>query len=348
MATDWKTYLTTQGAVYKEERLTGFAKTPQALDENSVSVLSGHSFVKIDGTDRQKFLQGQISTHMLQLAAHQYSTGVACSPKGRMYTSFKIMDNGEDYLLTMNSGLTETTLDTLKKYAVFFKVNLTSQPEHVVLGLSGANIDTLLTNIFPDSSLPGQNEVIKVSGNGYLIKVPGIRTRYELWLHQDDLPLLWPELTKELTPATEDFWALLNIESVIPELCQETIDKYIPQHLNQPSLGGVSFRKGCYTGQEIVTRMQNLGQQKSRCYWLSLESVEEPDINTRLYNSDGKPVGEVIQRARNVENDNIELLAVIRIEAAEANDVFMDTEKSHQLQVHKIPYAIDPKAELQK
>ncbi|WP_419536032.1 YgfZ/GcvT domain-containing protein [Endozoicomonas sp.] len=348
MATDWKTYLKTQGAVYEEELLTGFSKVPHALGENAVSVLSGQNFIKVDGTDRQKFLQGQISTHMVQLAAHHFSTGVACSPKGRMYTNFKIMDNGEDYLLCMNSDLIETTMETLKKYAVFFKVNLTNQPDYVALGLSGANTNTILTNIFPDSSLPEQNEVINVSSSSYLMKAQGNRPRYELWLHQDDLPLLWPELTKELTPATEDFWELLNIESVIPELRQETIDKYIPQHLNQPSLGGVSFRKGCYTGQEIVTRMQNLGQQKSRCYWLTLDNAEEPDINTRLYNSASKPVGEVIQRVRNIENNNFELLAVIRIEAAEANDVFLDAEQSHQLEVHEIPYVIDPKAELQK
>ena len=120
MATDWKTYLKTQGAVYEEELLTGFSKVPRGLGENAVSVLSGQSFIKVDGTDRQKFLQGQISTHMVQLAAHHFSTGVACSPKGRMYTNFKIVNNGENYLLCMNSGLAETTIETLKKYAVFF------------------------------------------------------------------------------------------------------------------------------------------------------------------------------------------------------------------------------------
>lgn len=353
MATDWKTYLITQGAVYEGEQLKGFSKTPPKLSTNTVSVLSNHNLTSVDGTDRQKFLQGQISTHMMQLGALHHSTGVACSPKGRMYTNFRIMNNGERYLLTMNSGLTETTIETLKKYAVFFKVDLTPQPEYVVLGLSGENIDTILANVFPDSSLPQQNEVIEVPSSGYLIKVPGIRARYELWLHQNDLPQWWPELTKELTPATEDFWQLLSIESVIPELREETIDKYIPQHLNQPSLGGVSFRKGCYTGQEIVTRMQNLGQQKSRCYWLSLESplenpVAPPDINTRLYNGDGKPVGEVIQSASNIESNEIELLAVIRIDTAEANDVYLTPVKSHQLKVHDLPYAIDPKAELQK
>lgn len=349
MTTDWKTYLKAQGTVYQEEPLTGFYKIPRTMGENTVTVISSRRLIRIDGTDRQGFLQGQISTHMLQLAYHQHSSGVACSPKGRMYTNFRIMNDGEEgYLLAMNSGLTETTLKTLKKYAVFFKVTLSLQPEYLTLGLSGDKITSILTNIFPNLSLPKQNEVIKISSNGYLIKVPGIRIRYEIWLHQDDLPLLWPKLTKALIPATDDFWELLNIESVIPGLRKETIDKYLPQHLNQPSLGGVSFRKGCYTGQEIVMRMQNLGQQKSRCYRLTLNDAEEPDINTRLYNSDSKPIGEVIQRVRNIETGNVELLAVIRIETAKANNVFLDTEKNHQLQVHQLPYIIDTKAELQK
>ncbi len=348
MATDWKTYLITQGAVYEGEQLKGFSKTPPKLSTNTVSLLSGHSLISVDGTGRQKFLQGQISTHMMQLGALHHSTGVACSPKGRMYTNFRIMDNGERYLLTMNSGLTETTIETLKKYAVFFKVDLVREPDYVVLGLSGESIDTILKTIFPDSLLPEHDEVIKVGSSGYLLKIPGSRTRYEFWLNQNHLPQWWPELTKKLTPATEEFWQLLNIESVTPELRKETIDKYIPQHLNQPSLNGVSFRKGCYTGQEIVTRMQNLGQQKSRCYWLSLESPEEPAINTRLYNGDSKPIGEIIQTARNIETSNIELLAVIRIDAAEANDVFLAPEKNQHLKVHELPYSIDPKAELQK
>ncbi|MFK0570498.1 YgfZ/GcvT domain-containing protein [Endozoicomonas sp.] len=348
MSTDWKIYLKTQGAVYEGEQLTGFSETPKTLNADAVSVLSGHNLISVDGTDRQKFLQGQISTHMTQLEAFHHSTGVACTPKGRMYTNFRIMDNGEKYLLSIGSDLTEMTIETLKKYAVFFKVQLTAQPDFLMIGLSGENIKSKLTRIFQDTPLPENNEVIKIPNQGYLMKTPGIRTRYELWLHLNDLPHWWPVLTKELTPTTEDFWQLLNIESVIPGIHKETVEKYIPQQLNQPSLGGVSFRKGCYTGQEIVTRMQNLGQQKSRCYRLTFEDALPPAINTRLYNSDGKSIGEIIQAGRNIETKEIELLAVIRIDAAEANDVFLTSEKNQPLQVHKLPYPIDPKAELQK
>lgn len=348
MAIHWKTYLTTQGAVFVGDQLTGFSTSPQEINSDSISVLSNHSLISVAGADRQKFLQGQISTHMLQLADLHHSAGVACSPNGRMYSNFRIMDTGERYLLSMNSGLTETTLETLKKYAVFFKVDLAIQPDYMIIGLSGDHIDTILATLFPNSSLPINDEVIAITNDSYLIKIPGNRTRYQLWLPGSDLPGWWPELTKQLTPATEAFWQLLNIESVTPELNKETSDKYIPQHLNQPSLGGVSFKKGCYTGQEIVTRMQTLGQQKSRCYWLTLNSPAEPVINARLYNGDGKPVGEIIQTARNIETNGMELLAVIRIDAAEANDVFMTAEKGQPLQVHELPYAIDQKTELKK
>lgn len=348
MSTDWKTYLKTQGAVYKGEQLTDFSKAPQTLSSDIVSVLSGHSLITIDGPDRQKFLQGQISTHMTQLDTLHQSSGVACSSKGRMYTNFRIMNDGESYLLSMRSDVTETTIETLKKYAVFFKAQLTCQSEYLMLGLSGENITSKLSSIIQDTKLPENNEVIKVSNQGYLMIIPGIRTRYELWLHQRDLPQWWPVLTKELTPATENFWQLLNIESVIPEICEETIEKYTPQQLNQPSLGSVSFRKGCYTGQEIVTRMQNLGQQKSRCYRLTLPNTAQPAINTPLYNSTGKAIGEIIQSERNIETKEVELLAVIRIDAAETNNVFLSPEKNQQLQVHELPYTIDPKAELQQ
>jgi len=348
MVTDWQAYLITQGAVFDAGQLAGFSQTPAQLDVDAVCVLSRQGLISVEGVDRQKFLQGQVSTHMTQLGGLHHATGVACSPKGRMYTTFRVLDTGERYLLAMNSGLTQPTIETLKKYAVFFRVDLTPQPDYLILGLSGTTIKTALNAVFPEISLPENHEVIQIPGGGYLLQVPGIRTRYELWLPQDDLPTWWPELTKVLTPATDEFWQLLNTESVIPELIPETVDKYIPQHLNQPSLGGVSFKKGCYTGQEIVTRTQNLGQAKSHCYHLSLPGSTLPEINTRLYNGDGKAVGEIIASAHNSANNTVELLAVVRTEAAAANDVFMSPGKEQPLQVHAIPYPIDTKAELQQ
>ena len=344
MTTNWKTYLQSKGATFAEEQLVGFSTTPQALTDNAIAVLCGQCLISIAGADRQQLLQGQISTHMSRLKPLQHSQGVACSPKGRMYTTFRILNTGERYLLSMNAGVVDGTLATLNKYAIFFKTELLKAPEYLTLGLSGADIDTILDYLFSNSPLPEDNHVFEVAEQCYLLKTGD--SRYELWLHQNCLPHWWPVLTAKLLPVTETFWRLLNIESVLPQLNQATVDQYIPQHLNQPTIGSISFKKGCFTGQEIITRMQNLGHQKSRCYRLTLNNSNQPKINARLYNSDGKVIGEVIESAVNLAGTAVELLAVIRIEAAEANDVFLDA--GQPLQVHALPYVIDQKAELQQ
>ncbi|WP_067518292.1 YgfZ/GcvT domain-containing protein [Endozoicomonas ascidiicola] len=348
MSFDWKAFLTKQGAHFDGDALTGFSTQPASLSSNAVSILSGHRLIRISGPDRQKFLQGQISTHMLQLQPMQYSTGVACTPKGRMYSSFHIIDDGDSYLLMLKSDIAESSVETLKKYAVFFKVELTNTPEFISLGFSGESIQSILPEIFAGMTLPRKNDVIAINGDGYLHAIAGINQRYGLWLKSEALEKVWSSLIKKLTPASEDFWSLLNIQSVMPEVSSHIIEEYIPQHLNLPSLGSVSFKKGCFTGQEIVTRMQNLGQQKSRCYRLTLPGSEQPTVNTKLFDGNGKPAGEIIQAVTNPFAETIEMLAVVRIEAAEANQIFMTADQAKPLQVHEIPYPIDPKKELQQ
>ena len=114
---------------------------------------------------------------------------------------------------------------------------------------------------------------------------------------------------------------MLDIEAVIPELLPEATEQYIPQHLNLPTLEAVSFRKGCYTGQEIVARMQNLGQLKSRTYHLTANTAIDLPANTKLVNAAGKNIGEVLYAVTPVDTSQTELLAVIRVDAAETNDV---------------------------
>lgn len=325
----------------------GFPQQPRQRTEATVSVLSEHSLMTISGPDSQRFLQGQISTHMNQLLPKQHSGGVACTPKGRMYSTFRIVNDGSQYLLYMGSDLIEPTLETLKKYSVFFKTTLEPSQNHILLGLSGTDIGTRIMDTFSLEQLPRDNTLQAIEDDCLLMDIPGIMPRYLLLLPEQKLSQWWPELTSRLTPATEAFWKLLNIESVTPELSASLTEKYIPQHLNQPSLGNVSFKKGCFTGQEIITRMQNLGQQKSRCYHLTLKDETVPDVNQRIYDQDGKNAGEVIMATKGVEGSQVDMLAVVRIDSAETSHLYLDQDGNQPLEVHPIPYPVDEKAELQ-
>jgi folate-binding protein YgfZ len=64
------------------------------------------------------------------------------------------------------------------------------------------------------------------------------------------------------SPNNEPNWHRHNIEAGIPRLYPQTIGEFLPHYINLVELGGVSFTKGCYTGQEIIARMQHRGKLK--------------------------------------------------------------------------------------
>ena len=339
-------FLQSQGASFEQDRLTTFSRQSAPVRHApALSVLTSQAIMEIRGPDTGRFLQGQLTSNIETLAPGHYQPSAACTPKGRMYSSFDILHTEQGYLLAMHEGLIEVTASTLSKYAVFFKSVISTDVDLICLGLSGDQIDDKVESIF--GALPQGNSVLKVD-NGWLLKVPGLCSRYELWLSVEELKVQWDRLITDFTPATEEHWRLLDLESVQPRLRPEALEKYIPQHLNLASLGSVSFRKGCYTGQEIVARMQNLGELKSRTYRLTSEQQHPAPPMTKLFSSNGKSVGEVLEAICPDSETGTEMLAVVRVEAAESNDVYLDAESGTQLRVKPLPYEINPREELQR
>ncbi|VVN49242.1 tRNA-modifying protein YgfZ [Pseudomonas fluorescens] len=117
--------------------------------------------------------------------------------------------------------------------------------------------------------------------------------------------------------------------------------------LNLQAVGGVSFKKGCYTGQEIVARMQYLGKLKRRLYRLSLDAADLPEPGTQLFApSHNSAIGEVVLAAK--AGQNIELLAVLQAEAAEAGDLHLGALEGPALHLLDLPYELDRDREIQR
>ncbi|MET4693985.1 YgfZ/GcvT domain-containing protein [Endozoicomonas lisbonensis] len=311
----------------------------------AMSLLTDRGFLSVSGPDSQRFLQGQLSNNLNVLEPGQHHLSTACTPKGRMYSAFRLLHCENAFLLSMHKGLLDLTQTTLGKYAVFFKSEQTIDTSLVALGLSGSSIKNVIETLFGNT--PEDGSAIKVEQSAWLLAVPGTCERYELWLPANQLSAWWEKMKQNFLPVSQSHWRLLDIEAVIPELLPEATEQYIPQHLNLPTLNAVSFRKGCYTGQEIVARMQNLGQLKSRCYHLTADSAVELSPNTKLTNAAGKTIGEVLYAVTPTDAKQTELLAVIRVEAAETSDVQLP-DNDITFTVSPLPYHIDVKAELQR
>ncbi|MCF5170836.1 folate-binding protein YgfZ [Pseudomonas canadensis] len=304
--------------------------------------LSHEGVLAVRGSDAAKFLQGQLTCNLNYLSDTQASLGARCTQKGRMQSSFRILLQGDGVLLAMATALLEPQLADLKKYAVFSKSKLTDESAAWVrFGL--VNADLALASL--GLELPADTD--SVARNDTLIAIRISPDRAELWVPAEQGDAIRSQLAATLEQADLNEWLLGQIRAGIGQVMQQTRELFIPQMLNLQAVGGVSFKKGCYTGQEIVARMQYLGKLKRRLYRLSLDAPEMPEPGTPLFSpSHNSAIGEVVLAAK--AGQTIELLAVLQAEAADSGDVHVGTLEGPGLQLLDLPYTLDRDREIQR
>ncbi|SEL91346.1 hypothetical protein SAMN03159362_0683 [Pseudomonas sp. NFIX51] len=304
--------------------------------------LSHEGVLAVRGPDASKFLQGQLTCNLNYLSDSQSSLGARCTQKGRMQSSFRILLEGDGCLLAMATELLEPQLADLKKYAVFSKAKLSDESAlWARFGLG--NADTLLAGL--GLELPPEDGAVARNDGLIAIRVSADRT--ELWAPADQAEVLREKLAAQLPEGDLNQWLLGQIRAGIGQVMPATRELFIPQMLNLQAIGGVSFKKGCYTGQEIVARMQYLGKLKRRLYRLALNAEELPEAGTPLFSpTHGSSIGEVVIAAR--AEQNIELLAVLQAEAAEDGNLHLGALEGPGLHLLDLPYQLDRDREIQR
>jgi len=304
--------------------------------------LSHEGVLAVRGADAGKFLQGQLTCNLDYLSDTRASLGARCTQKGRMQSSFRILLEGDGVLLAMASELLEPQLADLKKYAVFSKSKLTDESAAWVrFGIEQGDAALLCLGL----ELPAETD--SVARNGGLVAIRVSPDRVELWAPVDQADALKGKLSALLAEGELNQWLLGQVRAGIGQVMPGTRELFIPQMLNLQAVGGVSFKKGCYTGQEIVARMQYLGKLKRRLYRLSLDADQLPEPGTPLFSpTHGSAIGEVVLAAR--AGQNIELLAVLQAEAADGGDIHLGALEGPALHLLDLPYQLDRDREIQR
>jgi len=304
--------------------------------------LSHEGILAVRGPDAGKFLQGQVTCNLNYLSASHSSLGARCTPKGRMQSSFRIVAVEGGYLLAMASELLAAQLADLQKYAVFSKSKLSDESAAWVrFGLSGA--DTVLEQL--GLALPDDAGSLVQADERLALRLSDGRA--ELWAPAAQAEALQQQLGQHLPLAPLDTWLLAQIRAGIGQVMGPTRELFIPQMINLQALDGVSFKKGCYTGQEIVARMQYLGKLKRRLYRLSLACDQPPAPATELFSPvHGSSVGEVVLAAR--AEQGCELLAVLQQDAVEDGRIHLAASDGPTLNLLGLPYTLDADREIQR
>jgi folate-binding protein YgfZ len=305
-----------------------------ALADNAKTALTQFGVIKVTGDDRLTFLQGQLTNDINKTSEGNSQLSAYCSPKGRILTSFRIIPIKDGLLMVLAKDRLDETLKRLRMFVLMSKVVLEDiSDELFIVEYSGQNATDSLGLSLPD--LP--NETIE-DNDIITVRIPGDCHRAWVIANSTTSRTLWQ--TSVANASSIEQWQLLDIRAGIPTIYQATSDAFVPQMVNLQLIEGVSFTKGCYTGQEVVARMQYLGKLKRRMYRAVIDG-ETPKAGTELFSAStdsGQGAGKVVNAAMNDEGKT-EMLIVTPISAIEADDLHVGSPDGPKLTALNLPYA---------
>jgi folate-binding protein YgfZ len=321
MNSEWQRLIEAHGGVVDAGGQTRFPAAPREAD-CALMALSHLGLIRVAGADALSFLQGQLTNDVRELSGRHTHLAGQCSHKGRMLASFRVLRLDDAFYLQLPLAVLPAALKRLRMFVLRAKVSVEDASDALVcIGMAGACAPGLMTEQLPE--LPDADHGMAQAGGLTAVRSPGPGPRFEVLGSVEAVAPLWESLAARATLMDSDYWTLLDIRAGIPTVYPATADAFVPQMLNMQLIDGVSFTKGCYTGQEVVARMQYLGKLKRRMYLAEVESDRAPEPGDELHapGSASEQAGGRVVEVRPSGEGRYELLAVVEIEAAEAGEV---------------------------
>ena len=285
MSERWQSELTRQGAQFSDGRVAGFGNSPIAafsalLDGAVLCDLSHSGLMLASGEDAATFLHGQFCNDVLALGDGATQWNGWCSPKGRLLVTFLAWPGKQGIYLLLPRALQAATQKRLQMFVLRAKVKLTDESDNWVrFGVAGATAETLLRETF--GALPVEAMSTLHTEAGRIIKLSD--TRFIVVANPDEAIRLWNQLANKAVKVGASLWDWLSIQQGIITVLPETQDAFVPQMANFELIGGVSFKKGCYPGQEIVARTQYRGILKRRMVLAHVAVATAPKPGDKLF-----------------------------------------------------------------
>ncbi len=316
-------------------------RAPQTIDfpACAISDLSHFGLIRVDGPDARTFLQGQLTNDIHAVTEERAQISSYCSPKGRILGSFWIFQRDEGLFLLLPSVRLDAVLKRLQMFVLRAQVLVEDASDTLArFGIAGECAAGLLP------AVPAEDGASITRDDITVFRIPGDRPRFGVVGPENLLTPIWDRAAAQATPTNTDFWALMDIRAGIPTVLGETVEAFVPQMVNLQLIDGVSFSKGCYTGQEVVARMQYLGKLKRRMYRARVDINEPPAPGSEVFAANGDAdtaVGRIVDAAPSPDG-GFEVLAVLQINSAETDELRLGEPAGPIITLLDLPYAFPP------
>jgi len=342
MASDWQLALTKYNAIIADGAVAHYGHAQDEIvataSNNTLCDLTHLGLLEISGADAMGFLQGQVTNDVQLLTGNNAHFTGYCNPKGRLLALFLAFAHHNHLHLQLNRALLEPIMKRLKMYVMRSKVEIKDVSNTIIkLGLNGPNAMALLMPHF--TQIPTQDYELISLENGAILKLPTIagHTRFQIFTDGNNALNLFNALKADCQLVGKPCWDWLDIQSGLPDVLPKTQEQFVPQMLNLDLLNGINFKKGCYTGQEIVARTHYLGKVKRRTYLASIASNNAPAEGDKIIDATSNEVGQIVKVALN-QNAEYDALLELRIEAKQAGNLTWNNAAIH---IKAQPYALN-------
>ena len=330
----WQDFLQNQNAVIENDSVAHFGNSAAELEHTQTGAivvdLSQLGVIRFSGEDAESFLQGQLTCDVNNVSDKLMQVGSYCTPKGRVLASFYLWKERDEYMMQLPIELCESIQKRLSMFIMRAKVKLTDESDSLVrVGFAGSGSAAVVETLKGDSSL--------------LSVISHAQDRIELITTPEKAPVIWARLTEHAKPVGAACWDWLVVRSGVPVILPATQDLFIPQMVNLDIIEGVSFKKGCYPGQEIVARTHYLGKIKRRMYLANIQTAEPVVAGDELYSADmvEQSCGKIVNAVPS-PNGGIDVLAVMQVSSVESEDVYCKQSGGSRLEIIQLPYASAP------
>ena len=340
MIESWKTFLLTQGAAIEGGTVLHYgdpaAERTAAVNGTIVADLSQLGVIAFRGEEAATFLQGQLTNDLRALHADGAQWNGYCSPKGRLLGNFLMWRQGEDYCLQLSGDILPGVLKRLSMFILRAKVQgRDASDESVRLVVAGPQAADAVRAAMGGAPETAMHSVATEAG--LVVRVGS--DKFVLSIAPDRAAAVWQVLRQSATPAGAPVWDWLRLSAGIPMIVAATQEQFVPQMVNLEAIGGVSFQKGCYPGQEIVARSQYLGKLKRRMFLAHVDAEAAPGDS--LYSADlaGQATGTVVNSAP-APGGGFDLLAVAQVESAASQVLHLKAGDGAALTLKPLPYTL--------
>ncbi len=340
----WQTYLHKNHAVIENDCVAHFGDSTTELKDTQartvIADLSHYGLIRFSGDDAPSFLQSQLSCDIREINLQKAQYGSYCTPKGRVLANFLLWQQDDAFLMQLPASLCIPVQKRLSLYVMRANVQLSDASNTLVrIGIAGQNVAALIeeiTGLSCNSNLP-----LQVIHNEKVTIICLTQNRVELITSVENAPTLWEHSSQHANPIGASCWDWLDIQSGIPVILPETQEEFLPQMINLDAIGGVSFKKGCYPGQEIVARTQYLGKLKRRMFLAHIATAAAVKAGDVLYSidMDGQSSGNVINAAAS-PNGGFDILAVIQQSSVDSCQIHWQSLQGPVLEIKLLPYSL--------